>query len=182
MRETTNRLCIGEPYSGKGAMTWAPWYPADVKRDPSILRTVPAFGGLTLETLDFILKLAQTRRVESGEYFCHEHEHGDSVFILEEGEVEIFKSQGDREIHLRTLDVGACFGEMALIAVIPRSASVRATQHSAALQIKNSSLFKLYEHDLAQFTMLVMNLAREVCRRLYDTDQRLFELATRLDD
>jgi CRP-like cAMP-binding protein len=153
-----------------------------VELDPELLKTIAAFGGLTLDTLNFLLDLADTTyTVEAGEYFLRQDEAGDSVFILKEGAVDILRTHEGRAIHLRTLGVGDCFGEMALLAIIPRSASVRAVERCVAIKITNGQLFELYEHDLSQFTMLVMNLGREVCRRLYDTDKRLFDLSLIVD-
>ena len=36
---------------------------------------------------------------------------------------------------------------------------------------------RLYEHDIEQFALIQMNIGREVCRRLRQTDEALFRLS-----
>jgi CRP/FNR family cyclic AMP-dependent transcriptional regulator len=80
---------------------------------------------------------------------------------------------------LQYLARGDCFGEMALIDLNPRSASVVAVEDCIALEISHQALYVLYEHYLEQFTLIQMNL-REVSRRLRALDERLSRLDTEL--
>jgi len=57
-----------------------------------------------------------------------------------------------------------------------RSASVRAECDSSAFKIGSAALLDLYQHDLEQFTLLQMNLGREVSRRLRAAVERLFHM------
>jgi len=79
-----------------------------------------------------------------------------------------------RELPLRELGVGDCFGEMALLDLFPRSASVRAVEDCRAMALKPDHLYRLYEHDPGQFAMVQMNIAREMSRRLREADEQLF--------
>ncbi len=63
----------------------------------------------------------------------------------------------------------------------PRSASGVAETSCLALEVHNMSLFGLYERDLEQFTMIQMNLMREVSRRLRHLDQQLAEMQAQID-
>jgi CRP-like cAMP-binding protein len=65
---------------------------------------------------------------------------------------------------------------MALLDLFPRSASVRAVDDCRAIEIGSAALYRLFEHDAEQFALIQMNIAREVCRRLRATDERLFQL------
>jgi len=146
-----------------------------VKRDPSVLCSVPAFGGLTLDTLGFLLDRAVHTTVATGEYFFKQGDSGEAVYILDTGRVAVEKELGERRYLLRVLKAGDCFGEIALLSVTKRTASIRAIEPCEALRITNRHLRDLYAHDLEQFTLLVMNLGREVCRRFEEIDKRLFE-------
>ena len=145
-----------------------------VDRNPSVLKSVPAFGGLTLETLGFLLDRAVPTRVEKGDYFFEQGDSGDAVYILDQGRVAVEKKLGEHRYLLRILESGDCFGEIALLSVTKRTASIRALETCEALRITNRHLRDLYTHDLEQFTLLVMNLGREVCRRFEEIDKRLF--------
>jgi len=147
---------------------------AVVKRDPTVLRSVPAFGGLTLDTLGFLLDRAVQTSVAKGDYFFEQGDTGEAVYILDTGRVAVEKKLGEHRYLLRILEAGDCFGEIALLSVTKRTASIRALEPCEALRITNRHLRDLYAHDLEQFTLLVMNLGREVCRRFEEIDKRLF--------
>jgi CRP-like cAMP-binding protein len=76
--------------------------------------------------------------------------------------------------HLRHLGPGDCFGEMALIDMSPRSASVIALEDCSALRLTNADLHRVYQADLEQFALIQMNIARELSRRLRIANERLF--------
>jgi CRP-like cAMP-binding protein len=78
---------------------------------------------------------------------------------------------------LHVLGPGDCFGEMALMDLQPRSASVLALADCRAIAFGHDDMLALFESDLEQFALLQMNLGREVCRRLRATDERLFRAA-----
>jgi CRP-like cAMP-binding protein len=95
------------------------------------------------------------------------------MFVLEAGKVAVLKSWRGQEFLLRILKAGDCFGEMAVMDLLPRSASIRAVEDCTAIRLSAASLYQVYEHDLKQFA-LQMNMGREVSRRLRDTDNQLF--------
>lgn len=136
--------------------------------------SVPAFGGLTMDTLGFLLDRAVQTNVAKGGYFFEQGDSGDAVYILDTGRVAVEKRLGEQRYLLRVLEAGDCFGEIALLSVTKRTASIRAMEPCQALRITNRHLRDLYAHDLEQFTILVMNLGREVCRRFEEIDRRLF--------
>ncbi len=45
-----------------------------------------------------------------------------------------------------------------------------------AFKISSATLMGLYQHDLEQFTLLQMNMGREVSRRLRDATEQIFRL------
>ena len=145
-----------------------------MKLQPELLRDVAVFGGLSEEALSFVLDRATRIHVTAGEHFITEGELGMSFFVLESGLVRVHKNADGAAIILCEFGPGAVFGEMSLLAVLPRSATIEAIEDCAALEINNSSLFELYEADPAHFAILVMNLGREVARRLWETNERLF--------
>jgi CRP-like cAMP-binding protein len=101
-------------------------------------------------------------------------EPGREMFVVESGAVEVFAAVAPAvETRLALLRTGACFGEMALIDIQPRSAGVRAVEDSAILSLSHADLHALWRNDSKTFTMIVMNLAREISRRLRRANQLL---------
>ncbi len=140
-----------------------------------ILQALPIFGGINTHSIKFLLERSQTRNVPKAEYFFHEGDEAESLFVLEQGSANLFKTQNGKEYFLRQIDQGDCFGEVAIMDLMPRSASVRASTDCNAIELSRMALYELYQEDLEQFTMIQMNMGREVSRRLRQADQRLFD-------
>jgi CRP-like cAMP-binding protein len=138
------------------------------------LQRTPVFGALRADTLEFLLGQTRMVAVKSGAYFFREGEPARCMFVLEAGRAEVLKGWQGRELQMRELEPGDCFGEMALMDLFPRSASIRALADCSAIELTPDDLLRLYEHDLEQFTLVQMNIGREVCRRLRATDELLF--------
>ncbi|WP_419194524.1 Crp/Fnr family transcriptional regulator [Novipirellula herctigrandis] len=134
------------------------------------------FGGLNPKALQIILDNASELALASGDYFFHEGDPADSLFVIEAGTVLIQRYWNGEPIILGRLVHGDCFGEMSLIDFQGRSASVVAESHCQAIEIPAKTLRTLYQHDLEQYAMIMMNLGREVSRRLRAADECLFRL------
>lgn len=141
-----------------------------------LLQAMPIFGAISDGTLKFLLQRASDVQVTKDDYFFRENDQGSSMFVLEQGRVAVLKSWVDQTKNLAYLNKGDCFGEMALIEMGARSASIQATEDCTAIELSIDSLHELYQHDLEQFTIIQMNMSREVCRRLRKTDDLLFQV------
>jgi CRP/FNR family transcriptional regulator, cyclic AMP receptor protein len=135
---------------------------------------MPIFGGIREDILKLILISSPLVSVPKGEFFFQESDEADSMFVLEQGRVAVLKFWQGQQHLLRNLEKGDCFGEMALMDLFPRSASVVALEDCTAIQLSTVSLHRVYEQDLEQFAMIQMNMGREVSRRLREMDERLF--------
>ena len=141
-----------------------------------LLQAMPIFGAIRDDTLDFLLARSGEVSVDRDDYFFRENDQGSSMFVLEEGKVAVLKTWVEQTQSLAFLNRGDCFGEMALIEMGARSASVQATEDCTALEMSIDTLHELYQQDLEQFTIIQMNMGREVCRRLRRADDLLFQV------
>ena len=139
-----------------------------------LLQRMPIFGGVRANILEFLLGLCPVESVPENEFFFREGDHADSMFVLEAGNAAVLKSWRGQDHLLGTLKQGDCFGEMAVMDLCPRSASVRAVEDCTAIRISAANLYRVYSQDLKQFALIQMNMGREVCRRLRELDNRLF--------
>ena len=139
-----------------------------------LLKDIALFGALSEDTLMFLLHRASEIRCPRGDYVFREGDPAQSIYVLESGRLAVLKRWGGRQYLLGQLEAGACFGEMALMDMHPRSASVLALADSLTFKIGAPALLELYQHDLEQFALLQMNLGREVSRRLREADERMF--------
>ena len=147
-----------------------------MSEDLSFLQEIALFGGLNTNALELILSFAPVVSVPDGGYFFHEGDEALSMFVLRTGEVAVLKAWEGHDYVLRRLGPKDCFGEMALMDLEPRSASVLAVSDCTALELSGRTLDQLYVAQPEQFTVLQMNMGREVSRRLRGSNRQLFEV------
>jgi NADH dehydrogenase len=85
----------------------------------------------------------RNQHFEPGDIIFRQGDLGDSVYVIEEGECEVFREQkGNQEI-LATLGRGEYFGEMALLSDRTRNATLRARTAMDILIIPKADFNKL---------------------------------------
>jgi CRP-like cAMP-binding protein len=139
-----------------------------------LLQRMPIFGAIRDDALQLLIERAARVEVPGGGFFFRERDQGSSMFVLESGRATVIKTYQARDHALHSLAAGDCFGEMSLMDLGPRSASVRAEEDCKAIEIGADDLLALFERDAEQFALIQMNMGREVCRRLRVTDECLF--------
>ena len=139
-----------------------------------LLQAMPIFGGIDEATITWLLEGATMHDISRGGCVFREGDVDSSVYVIEEGEFTVYRHWNHKDYRARQLGPGDCFGEMALLDCKPRSATVRADTDGRLIQITAARLGDLYGPRPEQYTLILMNLGREVCRRLRDADERLF--------
>jgi CRP/FNR family transcriptional regulator, cyclic AMP receptor protein len=147
------------------------------KVDGVFLRQIAIFGGLSDQFLDWIVEAGTVGHVAAGVQVLGEGEPARSVFVVCEGELEISKrGQHGSDVRLAVLRAGDCVGEMSLIDIQPRSATVRALTAAVLFRLGHADIGKLYRMHPEVYTLLVLNLAREISRRLRLADKVLADM------
>jgi CRP/FNR family cyclic AMP-dependent transcriptional regulator len=136
------------------------------------LRRCPVFELLSPAELQVLADLARAVTFAPGERIFDEGDVGDSLFVLDVGEVEVLRHEAGSS-PLTSLAPPATFGEMALVDREQRSATVRARSAVSALQLNadNFATFRKYSRD--GFTLVVINIARVLSSRLRETSAQL---------
>ncbi len=143
------------------------------------LRQMPIFGGLSDEELDKVVSLATTVEAPRGTLVVRQGDLAKEVFVIQRGSMEVLaRIGGEEERVLSRLGAGDCFGEMALIDIQPRSASVRALEDSVLFSLSNRAFRTLSDWNLQTYTLITLNLAREISRRLRRADALVAEFAS----
>jgi len=140
-----------------------------------LLQRMPIFGAIREDALHFLLEQARSVSVAADQFFFREGDQASGLYVLEVGRVAVLKGWKGKQFLLRYLGQGDCFGEMALMDLFPRSASVRAMENCTAIELTSDHLYRLFERDAEQFALIQMNMGREVSRRLRETDELLFQ-------
>ncbi|WP_437633655.1 cyclic nucleotide-binding domain-containing protein [Sorangium sp. So ce854] len=147
------------------------------------LRDIGLFGGLGDQVLQGLADTLEVIELEPGAVAFREGDNGREMFVLLAGEMEVLKrSKRDVEARVAILGPSDWFGEMSILDVMPRSATVRAIAPSRLLRVTAHDLDALYRRDLRSYTLLVLNIAREMSRRLRVADSLLAELVANMLD
>lgn len=139
-----------------------------------LLQQMPIFGAIREDALAYLLEPATEVFLQSGQFFFREGDTAQAMYVLESGHVAVTRQWEGRQMLLRHFESGDCFGEMGLVDLFPRSASVQALADCTAIELTAGHLLRLFERDLEQFALIQMNIAREMSRRLRQTDELLF--------
>lgn len=148
------------------------------------LSGTPFFGGVREEALTRLASLLVLRRVAAGATVFQQGEQGRSMYIVQSGEL-LASRRGDsgHQVRLVRFRRGDFFGDTSLIAMQPRSATVVAEKETELLELTNQDLYRLYKEDVESYVLILMNVNRELCRRITSADCRLTEIADdALDD
>jgi CRP-like cAMP-binding protein len=145
--------------------------------DYDYLRRCSLFGGVTEDAFEHIRSLIRRQCFPAGGIILAEGSVNDRIYFIEHGRVEITKAAvaDGRPVsrHIVTMESGDTFGEMELIDIQPCAATVRAVEDTVTLTLSNHDLYRVSRIDMKTYALLIMNLARELSRRLRQTDVQL---------
>jgi len=144
---------------------------------PSDLRNIGLFGALSDDVLAFLAGMLTVVSPEAGETIFREGDEASEMFVVLGGEMEVLKrSRAAVDARVAVLGPSDWFGEMSIVDIQPRSATVRALAPARLIRITAADLDALYRHDVRSYAIIVLNLARELSRRLRVADGILADL------
>lgn len=123
-----------------------------------------------MEQIDEILPLMKHETYAAGQNIITEGEPNDQIRFIISGRAEVFKNG----LVLAECQMGDTVGEMEVLDMLPSAATVRAISTVEIASLSNTTLHGIYKRDIKAFALIMMNLARDLARRLHRAD----ELAT----
>ncbi len=147
---------------------------ANAAAGTDILRDKNVFFGLSDEQLEMIAGLCRRAAFGPGEPLFREGDPGDALYIVESGNVELFRTREDgTRVTLATVAAGALLGEMSLVNIEPRSATGVAVGETRVIALRNNHLAELLREDKDLLITLLLNITRILSKRLRQADQKL---------
>lgn len=147
------------------------------------IRDIGLFGGLADEALEALLKSLPVIEASPGDVVFQEGDSGREMFVILDGEIEVLRhSKRRHETRVALLGPGDWFGEMSILDVLPRSATTRAIASTHLLRLTAHELDALYRRDVRSYSLLVLNIAREMSRRLRVADGLIAEMVNNVMD
>lgn len=146
----------------------------------AFLLATPFFGGLSDASCDLLVSMLVERRFDVGDTVVAEGKPGRSMFVVHSGELVVSKLGGSGSImRMASLGPGDFFGEMTLIEMQNRSATIVAQSPTLLYELTARQLYAYYKADIYAYVMVMQNINRELCRRLRRADNRIAELQMR---
>lgn len=131
------------------------------------LRKILLFKNLAAETLQILAQCCSTRDFVKDEIIFQEGDLGDGLYIVDSGELVVTKNK----IEIDVLKEGAYFGELALLADIPRFATVTALTEGVLFYIDKQDFDRITD----ELPEIMKSITKQVIRYLSRNAEVLIE-------
>ncbi len=138
-----------------------------------LLHTVTIFAGVSEAGFDRLCGQCSVIECEENEVFIREGTPAQEIYILLEGAVKIVLDIDNEPLELIMLGAGDCIGETSVIGIQKHSASAVVIEKATMLVLSRDVLMNVYNTDKELFALLILNIARELARRLYKTNKTM---------
>lgn len=145
-----------------------------------ILNEISIFGALQEKDLYQIFRLLKQVSYKAEETIFEQGSPPDYIYIVLDGTVQILThspDNPDQEIEIGRMSTGECFGEIAVVGIQPHTGRAKVLKDCELLILSGDALLSLHRSDPSLFGLLVLNMAREACRRLYKTNEIMLQYA-----
>ena len=140
----------------------------------AMLNDVPILAGLDEAALNLLWDYIVESRAPAGGVIVREGEEGNRFFLIGEGTVRVCKHFAQpKEFELCRLGSRDFFGEMCVFETLPRAATVQAVVDTTLYSLTSLTFYRLYEALPRQHSILIVNIARDLSRRLRHMDEIL---------
>lgn len=138
-----------------------------------ILSRISFLGGVTERELAGISHYFETSTFETNEYIARQGEEPSHIHIIKRGSVRLEISAHGCTVSKRNFQVGDSFGEAAMLSMVNHTASFVAAEPTELIVLSRRALNRLRREDADLFCRLILNLARDLARKLQYTDEML---------
>ena len=101
---------------------------------------------------------------------------------MKSGKIDLTTSDDDVSVQKEAVETGGCFGVAALMAMQTHMVTAIASEDTEVMVLSREALLGLYNEDIRLFALLMMNIAREIARRLKLTDDILLHYVRKHKD
>jgi len=144
-----------------------------------ILSEISIFAGLSDEQLLNLVGLLERVRYKAGQRVFTEGDQPSYIYIVLSGSVKLVIGADQTPLELVVFKEGECFGETSVVGIQSHAATTIAVGDTELLVLSRNTLLSLLKSDLELFSILILNIAREACRRLHKTDEILLHYVRR---
>ena len=138
----------------------------------ALLQNVPILAGLDEAAMSWLWEHSVETTAPAGSMVVREGEIGNRFFMIGKGSARVCKHFGQTsEVELALLGAGDFFGEMCILETLPRCATVQAVSDATLCTLTSLTFYHFYQAMPRQYGILVVNIARDLSRRLRHLDE-----------
>jgi len=142
-----------------------------------VLKTVTVFAGIDEEHLVRLCEQCKMVSVKAGKAVVEEGTPATEIYIILSGKLKVVLNAKEEPLEIVELFPGHCVGEASVIGVQNHSATVIVEEDAQLLELSRKVLMDISNYDKDLFSIIILNIARELARRLYHTDRLLLEMS-----
>ncbi|MFC6635738.1 Crp/Fnr family transcriptional regulator [Microbulbifer taiwanensis] len=143
------------------------------------LKNGAAFGALTSQAITYLVKKGRIHALQEGETLVETGEPSGSFFIVLKGSLSYYQSLNSHKEHIYDFHFGEAIGFVSMIALTPWPGTTIAASDTHVLEV-NSNLFYTFHCEMPlDFGVLLINLSRELARRILNLSQQVATLKSR---
>jgi len=132
--------------------------------DIPYLQELSTFGALNDSFLEHIVKHSEVFQLERGEILFTKDQMPDCFYTLVDGNICLYKGSRLHNVKLQTLQVGECVGFISMLCMHAIRGDVVAEEDAIVVKTCNAVFASLPEVDCEQFSIFLINLARNIGR------------------
>jgi CRP-like cAMP-binding protein len=144
----------------------------------NFLVDTPLFRDLDAAERGDVARIMEVQRLERGERVFREGDEGDAWYVVFDGTANVMKNLGSTDTRIAALGPGACFGEMAILDGMARSASVVAEGPLTVFRFRRERFDGLLDNGSLGAYKLVAAMARSLSQRQRILTQQLAALTS----
>lgn len=148
--------------------------------DPAKVGSFPSLKGRNILFADFsetdlsnVMQVSRQETYQTGNTILQEGSGGSTMYVVVRGLVSVRKTSGPKQVEIKQVSKGECFGEMAVISQMPRSASVVALQETEVVAISGAVLRSANQ---VLCMKLYRNIASLLADRIRQKDEQVVDL------
>ena len=141
-----------------------------------LIGEISIFGGIDRSYIDRIIPRCEVITRCEGEILYRENEPASEIFIILQGKIKLVNNLDNDPYELIELHPGNSMGETSVIAIEPHGSSAIVTEDTQLLVLSRANLKRIHEEEPEVFTVLILNIARELARRLHQNRRTLIDI------
>lgn len=144
---------------------------ADTRATAKLLSTIPFLRGLSSAAYLALARKTRQRAFKAGRSIFREGSQGTTLYIIQDGEVDIVKGRGQDKVTLVTRKAGEYFGEMSIIEGAKRSAAARARSDATLIEVPGDVVMR----TLLKYPKVLLQTTRQLSGNLRRSDTTMID-------